>query len=1176
MKLRLCLVAIGMAILSTSANAQFNSGSNYNTANMSYQADSTLSQNIVFDSTMQAGGTFDFSVNAHAGGGRNLQHDTGNLKLEFYNSSGGLVTSAQTSYSNNLLQADHWSSAPGDNPAPWSTISLSYTLSATDAANVAYVKVTMIGTDASWWAGNYGPQWQMPTLTFNGGSTNILYNPEFGVAPDGVQAQGWASSTGYSGVCGTVSGSAACVTNATGVTANMSGGGYSATGGTTTGTAGGYSSTLTSTTILATVNNGGVPPAGSGSGSTTPNYVTVLSNTNVTSVTPTSNNSPAGEGASNALDGNSGTKYLNFDRANAGFTIKLDTPRVIRGVTFTTANDFEARDPSKYSLFGSNDGVHWTTIVDAGSITLSSSRLTTTSRYDITNNDAYYYYFITFPSIKAIDTYGSVAGCQAALGSLACDSVQIADVTYYYDTTYTTYASVTDTGTGTIANPGRAGAVSSLAVPGPVAVTNNSGSTGTNPSGTTTLTVTNAGTYTNNGTTGNVTNSGTFTNNGTTGDITNSGTFNNNGTTSVVDNQSSGTFNNNTGGTTGNVTNAGTFNNSGTTGTVSNSGTFTNNSGGTTGAFTNSGTMTNAGTVASLTNTGTATNSGTITGTVTNTSGTFTNSGTAGDITNSGTVNNTGTVGTVTNDNTFNNDGTTGAVTNNGGFANNGTTGAVTNNGVFVNGATGTTGAFTNAGSLTNAGTVASLVNNGTATNTGTVTGMITNNLNSTFTNSGTTGDWLNNGTMSNSGTMGNGTNTGTFTNTGTLGNVTNTGTFNFNGGNVTSITNSGTVDLTNRTTSSTLTTFTQTSTGSTIIDGNGSYTVNGTATLAGNVTVNNAPTAIGKYNYLTAGSVVGTFDSLTGSTGRLVYSPTTVGLWVLPTTAETQAQVDSIASSMSRMNSLASSSITGGLGSDCMSFGANNGCISVSYGNTKAPSGDLNSAGITVSKAIDPNWRMGVFASQQLNSPTLGSIKYDSSSPAVGGFVGWNAKTDGTGLGITLSATQGDGTYSIGTDKTGVKAQAVQAKATYGINVNDTTSVTPYVGLRRSTFTVNGYTENGPVFPLTYSSVNQSTTDVIAGVGVNKKLTDKLSASVGVGVVHNVARDAGRVNSTSEMGSIGSNIPGSGYTSASVGAGLSYEVAKNQRIGVNVGWQEKNLSSTNIGSIGISYTIGF
>ena len=119
-------VAVTLACLFgmvNTANA-FESGTDYNSANMSYTANSTISQNIVFDSAMQSGGTQTFSVEAHAGGGRPLQHDTGQIKLEYYNG-GTLLGSSTTSYATgNLLQMDAWSSGPGDNSEAWSTLSL--------------------------------------------------------------------------------------------------------------------------------------------------------------------------------------------------------------------------------------------------------------------------------------------------------------------------------------------------------------------------------------------------------------------------------------------------------------------------------------------------------------------------------------------------------------------------------------------------------------------------------------------------------------------------------------------------------------------------------------------------------------------------------------------------------------------------------------------------------------------------------------------------------------------------------------------------------------------------------------------------------------------------------------------------------------------------------------------
>ena len=955
--------------------------------------------------------------------------------------------------------------------------------------------------------------------------------------------------------------------------------------------------TWASTTPLAagqTASSGG-SGSGSGGGSSGPNYVTVLTNTNITTVNPTSNNSPPGEGASQAIDGNSSTKYLNFDRANAGFTIKLDTPRVIRGVTFTTANDFEPRDPSKYSLFGSNDGINWTTIVDAESITLSSNRYTTTSQYNITNNDAYFYYFITFPSIKAIDTYGSVAGCQAALGTLACDSVQIGDVTYYYDTTYTTYTVPTDGGSGTIANPGTAGSNSSLAPPGPVAVNNGAGTTATNPAGTTTLTVTNAGTYTNNGTNGNVTNTGTFTNNGTTGDVTNSGSFNNNGTTGDVTNQASGTFNNNSGGTTGAVTNAGTFNNSGTVTTVNNSGTFNNNSGGTTGAFTNSGTLTNAGTVASLTNTGTVTNSGTVTGSTTNTSGTITNTGTMSTVDNSGTFNNDGTTGDFTNMGTLTSSGTIGTLVNNGNGTLNGNsiTGNVTNGGNLYINDSSTTGDINNM--------AAGLLDfNGSGG-----IGLVTNAGTFNFAGNGTTNGIVNSGTanISGTGTTGAVTNSGTANVSGAanIASVNNTGTFNLNttGATVGSVTNAGTWNISGAGGDVGVAGFTQTSAGTLVMDGSQKLNVNGPAVLGGALTVNNAPTTLGRYTLITGSPLSGEFSSYSLSNSIAPYESylKQVGnekrLYITPNTTATLISINTVRDDISKANGRVTGNVTGLLGNDCSAPGLVGGCLSINYGNGNIGTGDLQSGSVTLSKAVTDNIRVGVNLGHSFTNLGSNNVTYKADTPAYGLFAGVTTPlARGRSIDVMASVATQKGEYNInrpllvgisgtesGVGSPSTDVLAYQLKTTYSMPVTDTVTVSPYVAIRRSHLSVNGYTEMGPLFPLTIESQSVNSTDVIAGVGVSKKLTDKLTASASVGVTQNVQHDASNINGSSEVKNLSNfNSPMSKgkETSASVGAGLSYQVAPNTKVGVNVGWQDKTMFKPSSTSVGISLTFSF
>ena len=176
----------------------------------------------------------------------------------------------------------------------------------------------------------------------------------------------------------------------------------------------------------------------------TPNWQMIRTTSSpvvINNIYPTSNNSPSNETAVNAFDGNPNTKYLNFDKQNAGVTVKLNQGRVVQKFTITTANDAVERDPASYKLYGSNDGVNWV-LLSEGPLSLSNSRYTVSGEIAVAYTNAYIYYFIKFPSIK--DNSGN--------------SVQISEVTYYYD--LNDGVTSTDTGTGgTPSNPGQAGSV---------------------------------------------------------------------------------------------------------------------------------------------------------------------------------------------------------------------------------------------------------------------------------------------------------------------------------------------------------------------------------------------------------------------------------------------------------------------------------------------------------------------------------------------------------------------------------------------------------------------------------------------------------------------------------------------------------------------------------------------
>jgi len=178
-----------------------------------------------------------------------------------------------------------------------------------------------------------------------------------------------------------------------------------------------------STTVLTAGQTAGPPPPA-------PTAIYMNNATvKITRAIPTTSNSPGSEGPNSAFDNNPNTKYLNFDKANAGVTVQLNTGRVVTGFTVTTANDFSGRDPTSYKLYGSNDGVTWV-LIKEDSITLSEGRFTTSSTISVANTTAYAYYFMLFPTTKAGN------GC-----GLNCNSMQIAELTYYYDANNTTTSS---------------------------------------------------------------------------------------------------------------------------------------------------------------------------------------------------------------------------------------------------------------------------------------------------------------------------------------------------------------------------------------------------------------------------------------------------------------------------------------------------------------------------------------------------------------------------------------------------------------------------------------------------------------------------------------------------------------------------------------------------------------
>ena len=99
----------------------------------------------------------------------------------------------------------------------------------------------------------------------------------------------------------------------------------------------------------------------------------------------TGGDSPSGESPTQAVDGNLGTKWLDFTKFSS-LTLDFGTPVFSDGYRFATANDASERDPVSWILEGSNDNLNWDEIDTRSFADIPNTRQTYTEKFDFSND----------------------------------------------------------------------------------------------------------------------------------------------------------------------------------------------------------------------------------------------------------------------------------------------------------------------------------------------------------------------------------------------------------------------------------------------------------------------------------------------------------------------------------------------------------------------------------------------------------------------------------------------------------------------------------------------------------------------------------------------------------------------------------------------------------------------
>ncbi len=153
------------------------------------------------------------------------------------------------------------------------------------------------------------------------------------------------------------------------------------------------------------------------------------------------NNYPALESPPNAIDDVVATKYLNFQKNNAGFIVTPASPSVLAGFLFTTANDSPERDPMNVLIEGSSDAnatvslnSNWVSIYSGISgLATDPGRLTPGTAVSFPNSVSYASYRLLVWNVRELP--------------VIANSFQFAEIELYANSAGTEYCSGDGSGT---------------------------------------------------------------------------------------------------------------------------------------------------------------------------------------------------------------------------------------------------------------------------------------------------------------------------------------------------------------------------------------------------------------------------------------------------------------------------------------------------------------------------------------------------------------------------------------------------------------------------------------------------------------------------------------------------------------------------------------------------------
>jgi hypothetical protein len=328
--------------------------------------------------------------------------------------------------------------------------------------------------------------------------------------------------------------------------------------------------------------------------------------------------------------------------------------------------------------------------------------------------------------------------------------------------------------------------------------------------------------------------------------------------------------------------------------------------------------------------------------------------------------------------------------------------------------------------------------------------------------------------------------------------------------------------------------------------------------------------------------------DITASGPGQIASSCSALG----PSTDGTQTSLERNASALQGIYNLKASIINNGLNYDCSLFDVHGLCISTGgrITNTNTPTGDSTGALVVGGYRVNENVRVGAYLDQGVSSSTPTGFNLKQHNPLFGAYVVWQARQDGLGSQVKVAAGYNDsdmtvtravvGTSEAGSGSTSLISQAVSVTGSYGVEMQGSWIASPYVGIRYTDVKAGGYTEASSASvtaPLSYASLSQSTTSLLAGIRWSGKLADRVGLNGSVGVEQDVSNNNSSYTATGLAGltSIVFNTD-INKTRPVASIGTTVSIDKRQQLAFSVFYSEQAFSKSSSTSAYGTYTIGF